>query len=52
VVIGENRTFMGAENTLRSEGVLVEVIQDEECVAIMNGFISQHPELWHEDIAV
>ena len=52
VVIGENRTFMGAENTLRSEGVLVEVIQDEECVAIMNRFINQHPELWHEDIAV
>jgi|HubBroStandDraft_2_1064218.scaffolds.fasta_scaffold08333_2 creatinine deaminase len=52
VVVGENRTFMGAENTLRGEGVLVEVIQDEECVAIMNRFINQHPELWHEDIAV
>jgi creatinine deaminase len=52
VVVGENRTFMGAEDTLRAQGVVVEVVQDEECMAIMKRFIDQHPELWHEDIAI
>ncbi len=52
VIVGENRTFLGAEETLRSNGVIVEVVQDEECVAIMNRFITRHPELWNEDIAI
>jgi len=52
VVVGENRTFMGAEESLRSQGIAVEVIQNEECIAIMNRFIDDHPELWHEDIAI
>ena len=50
VVVGENVTFMGAEEALRTNGVRVEVLQDEECVAMMREFISQHPELWNEDI--
>jgi cytosine deaminase len=52
VVIGENRTFLGAEDWLRSQGVSVEVVQDEECVEIMKRFIERHPQLWHEDIAI
>lgn len=52
VVVGENRTFMGAEDLLRREGVRIEVAQDEECGALMKAFIDRYPELWHEDIAV
>lgn len=50
VVVGENRTFMGEEDLLRSRGVVVEVVQDERCTAMMNAFIAAHPELWNEDI--
>jgi len=50
VVVGENRTFMGEEELLRSRGVNVEVIQDPECERILQGFIREHPELWDEDI--
>jgi cytosine deaminase len=50
VVIGENRTFMGEEALLRSRGVWVEVLQDEECIALMRRFIADHSELWNEDI--
>jgi cytosine deaminase len=50
VVIGENRTFMGAEDHLRSRGVEVVVLDDRECVALMEDFIGRHPELWNEDI--
>jgi creatinine deaminase len=50
VVIGENRTFTGAEDYLRSRGVEVVVLDDPECVALMNELISTHPELWNEDI--
>lgn len=50
VVIGENRTFLGAEDLLRSHGVEVVVIDDDECVGLMTEFIADHPELWNEDI--
>ena len=50
VVVGENRTFMGEEALLRSRGVQVEVLQDEECIALMRRFIADRPELWNEDI--
>lgn len=50
VVVGENQTFMGAEDRLRSAGVKVEVLQDATCVDLMNTFINEHPELWNEDI--
>lgn len=50
VVVGENRTFMGAEDHLRANGVEVEVVDDERCVAMMREFASGHPELWNEDI--
>ena len=52
VVVGENRTFMGEEELLRSRGVTVEVLQDETCIALMNDFISLNPRLWNEDIGV
>lgn len=50
VVIGENQTFQGAEDYLRSNGIEVEVLQDAECVQLMTDFIRTHGELWHEDI--
>lgn len=52
VVIGENRTFMGEEELLRSRGIEVEVLQDDACVEMMEKFIADRPELWNEDIGV
>jgi len=52
VIIGENQTFMGEEDLLRARGVEVEVLQDEECLALMRRFIADKPELWNEDIGV
>jgi creatinine deaminase len=52
VIIGENHTFMGEEEWLTSRGVMLEVLQDEECVRIMTGFIAEKPDLWNEDIGV
>lgn len=50
VVIGENRTFLGPEDLLRSRGVEVTVVDDERCVEMMTEFIVAEPELWFEDI--
>jgi len=50
VVIGENRTFTGEERLLRSRGVEITVLQDEECIAMMDEFTSARPDLWNEDI--
>ena len=50
VVVGENRTFYGGEDYLRARGVEVVVLDDAECVAMMEDFIATHPELWNEDI--
>jgi cytosine deaminase len=52
VVVGENRTFMGEEDLLRSRGVDVVVLQDEACVALMTRFIESRPALWNEDIGL
>ena len=52
VVVGENRTFMGEEELLRSRGVTVDVVQDPTCIALMRDFIAAKPELWNEDIGV
>ena len=52
VVVGENLTFRGEEEWLRSNGVRVEVLQDETCVNMMRSFIAANPELWNEDIGV
>jgi cytosine deaminase len=50
VVIGENRTFLGAEELLRANGVDVVVADDQRCVDMMTGFIESRPDLWNEDI--
>ncbi len=50
VVVGENRTFRGPEDYLRSRGVDVLVLDDPECREIMDDFIAAHPDLWDEDI--
>ena len=52
VVIGENRTFYGGEDLLRSRGVDVVVLDDERCVRLMSDFIATSPQLWNEDIGV
>jgi len=50
VIIGENRTFLGGEELLRSRGVEVVVLDDAECVELMEDFIAREPALWNEDI--
>ena len=50
VVVGENRTFLGREDLLAGEGVVVEVLDDEACVELMTTFIAADPDLWNEDI--
>jgi creatinine deaminase len=50
VVVGENSTFYGGEYYLRSRGVEVVVVNDEQCKAMMRDFIAANPELWNEDI--
>jgi cytosine deaminase len=50
VVVGENRTFLGAEDRMRANGIQVEVVQDAECIQLMADFIRANPALWNEDI--
>lgn len=52
VIVGENTTFTGEEELLRSRGVEVEVLQDKACIQMMQAFITERPELWNEDIGV
>ncbi len=52
IIIGENQTFQGDEDLLRSRGVEVTVLQDAECIRMMRDFIAARPELWNEDIGV
>lgn len=52
VIVGENRTFKGPEDYLRSKGVELEILDDEECRQMMRDFIAAHPSLWNEDIGV
>ena len=50
VVIGENRTFQGPEDYVRSRGIRLDVVDDPQCVELMRRFIKEHPTLWNEDI--
>lgn len=50
VVIGENHTFMGEEALLKSKGISVKVLQNQQCINLMQGFINSKPQLWNEDI--
>ena len=50
IVIGENRTFQGPEDYVRSRGVALEILDDPECIELMRAFIQSRPDLWDEDI--
>ena len=50
VIVGENQTFLGEEELLRSRGVRVDVVQDQACIEMMTRFIETQPQLWNEDI--
>ena len=50
IIVGENKTFQGPEDYVRSRGVELEIVQDPECIELMTQFIAAHPELWNEDI--
>lgn len=50
IVIGENRTFHGPEDYLRSRGVILDIRDDEDCIRLMTEFIAANPALWNEDI--
>jgi cytosine deaminase len=50
IVIGENRTFQGPEDYVRSRGIVLEIVDSAECYQLMQQFIADHPELWNEDI--
>jgi len=52
VIIGENQTFLGEEELLRSRGVSLTVLQDPACIRLMTEFIAARPQLWNEDIGV
>ena len=52
VVIGENQTFQGPEDYVRSRGVELVILQSPECIELMREFIAERPELWNEDIGV
>lgn len=52
VVVGENRTFQGPEEYVRSRGVHLEILDDPACIKLMQDFIAAQPELWNEDIGV
>jgi creatinine deaminase len=52
VVVGENQTFLGAEDYMRSQGIQVDVVQDTDCIQLMQDFIQANPQLWNEDIGV
>lgn len=52
VVIGENKTFRGSEELLKQNGVEVTVMNNMECIGMMENFIKNYPELWNEDIGV
>ena len=52
IIIGENVTFKGPEEYIRSQGIELEVLQDPVCIDIMRQFIAAHPDLWNEDIGV
>jgi cytosine/creatinine deaminase len=52
IVIGENRTFQGPEDYLRSRGVELTILNLQECIQLMAEFINSKPNLWNEDIGV
>jgi creatinine deaminase len=52
IVIGENKTFQGPEDYVLPRGVRLEILQDPECIRLMEQFVKARPDLWNEDIGV
>eukprot|EP01127_Copromyxa_protea_P015754 TRINITY_DN4585_c0_g1_i2.p1 TRINITY_DN4585_c0_g1~~TRINITY_DN4585_c0_g1_i2.p1 ORF type:complete len:180 (+),score=30.32 TRINITY_DN4585_c0_g1_i2:80-541(+) len=52
IIIGENKTFQGPEAYLQQNGVKLTILQDQECIDMMEKFIQEKPTLWNEDIGV
>jgi len=52
IIVGENKTFQGPENYVRSRGVKLQIVQDPRCIELMEKFIKNSPALWNEDIGV
>ena len=52
IIIGENKTFQGPEDHVRSRGVTLTIENNQECIELMRKFIAAHPEIWNEDIGV
>lgn len=52
LIVGENKSFQGPEEYVRSRGVKIEILNIPECIQLMDEFMAAHPELWHEDIGV
>lgn len=52
VVVGENKNFLGAEDLFASRGVKLTVLQDKDCIALMEKFVREKPDLWNEDIGL
>jgi cytosine/creatinine deaminase len=52
IIIGENQTFRGPEDYVRARGVHLKIIQDKECIRLMEEFIRTKPDLWNEDIGI
>ena len=52
IIVGENQTFQGPEDYLRSRGVELTICNDARCIELMQRFITEHPQLWNEDIGV
>jgi len=52
IIVGENKTFQGPEEYVRSQGVNVEIVNNAECIELMENFIRDNPTLWNEDIGV
>ncbi len=52
VIIGENKTFLGEEQLLKSRGIEILVVNNKECIQMMKSFIEKNPTLWNEDIGV
>lgn len=50
IIVGENKTFIGPEDYVRSRGVILTIADSKECIELMERFIEQHPQLWNEDI--
>ena len=52
IIVGENKTFQGPEEYVRSRGVELTIADNEECIQLMKQFIADRPDLWNEDIGV